>query len=176
MQILSSLGVNSTIWLQLACFLISYVALTQLVLKPYLAAYNERQGRTVGNEEKAVRLLEETNEIQSTYADKVRAINSEMKAIYDASRTKALKASRDFACRSARRSCEHFSIRLARPSRPRSRPLVKLSRQTFRRLAQPSHRNWPVRICQYEVESSSFQRSVSGLIISFVLPVVAFRC
>ena len=91
MQILSSLGVNSTIWLQLACFLISYVALTQLVLKPYLAAYNERQGRTVGNEEKAVRLLEETNEIQSAYADKVRAINSETKAIYDASRTKALK-------------------------------------------------------------------------------------
>lgn len=91
MEILSSLGVNDTLWIQLACFLVSYAALSQLVLKPYLAAMHEREKRTVGNEESAVRLLEEANGLAAQYENRARAINTEMKAAYDTTRQKATK-------------------------------------------------------------------------------------
>ena len=91
MNILSSLGVNSTLWIQLACFLVSYVALSNLVLKPYLAALTEREKRTIGNEETAIRLIEEANNLYAQYEKKAREINSEMKSEYDVSRAKALK-------------------------------------------------------------------------------------
>ncbi len=90
MEILNSLGVNGTLWIQLGCFLISYVALTQLILKPYLAALREREKRTVGNEESAVRMLEETNHLYGQYEKKARSINAEMKAQYDQTRAKAV--------------------------------------------------------------------------------------
>ncbi|MEK7354988.1 MAG: hypothetical protein AAB250_00965, partial [Bdellovibrionota bacterium] len=76
MEILRSLGVDGTLWIHMACFLVSYVALTQLILKPYMAALRERETRTVGNEEHAVRLVEEANQLNSEYEQKARAINS----------------------------------------------------------------------------------------------------
>lgn len=91
MDILNSLGVNNTLWIQLVCFLVSYAALTQLVLKPYLAAMHEREKRTVGNEEAAGRLLEEAGTLYSQYETRARAINTEMKAQYDAARLAATK-------------------------------------------------------------------------------------
>ena len=91
MDILNSLGVNSTLWIQLVCFLVSYAALTQLVLKPYLAAMHEREKRTVGNEEAAGRILEEANTLFSQYETRARAINTEMKVQYDAARSAATK-------------------------------------------------------------------------------------
>jgi F0F1-type ATP synthase membrane subunit b/b' len=91
MQILNSLGVNYTLWIQLACFLISYVALTSLVLKPYAAALREREKRTFGNEETAVRLIEEANVLHTEYETKARGINAEIKQHYDRSRSEAMK-------------------------------------------------------------------------------------
>ncbi len=91
MEIFRSLGVDSTLWLHLACFLVSYVALTQLILKPYMTALNEREKRTVGNEEQAVRLVEEANQLHSEYEQKARAINSQIKGSYDESRTAATR-------------------------------------------------------------------------------------
>lgn len=91
MNILTSLGINSTIWIQLACFLISYVSFSQLVLKPYMAALHEREKRTVGNEEIAVRLIEEANDLHLEYEQKARKITSEIKGYYDEHRNDALK-------------------------------------------------------------------------------------
>jgi F0F1-type ATP synthase membrane subunit b/b' len=91
MEILRSLGVNETLWIQLACFLVSYAAFSQLILKPYLAAMKEREKRTVGNENLATRLLEEAEGLTAQYEQKARAINNEMKAAYDMSRQKATK-------------------------------------------------------------------------------------
>lgn len=91
MEILSALGINSTIWIQLACFLVSYVALTQLVFKPYMAAFRERQIRTVGNEDFAQRLLQETAELQTQYELRARELNNETKAIFDKTRVEAMR-------------------------------------------------------------------------------------
>lgn len=91
MELLKSLGVNSTLWIQLACFIVSYIAFTSLVLKPYMAALREREKRTVGNEETAVRLIEQTNSLHADYEKKAKAINSEIKGVYDQSRTDAMK-------------------------------------------------------------------------------------
>jgi F-type H+-transporting ATPase subunit b len=91
MEIFKSLGVNSTLWIHLVCFLVSYVALTQWVLKPYLAALRERERRTVGGEETAVRLIDEANELHSEYEKRARAINAEIKQAYDHSRQAAMK-------------------------------------------------------------------------------------
>lgn len=91
MEILRTLGVNSTLWIQLGCFLVSYLALTQLVLKPYMAALREREKRTVGNEETAVRMIEETTELHAEYEKKARSISGEIKGFYDQSRSAAMK-------------------------------------------------------------------------------------
>jgi F0F1-type ATP synthase membrane subunit b/b' len=91
MQILTSLGVDSTLVIHLICFLVSYVAFTTLVLKPYMKALNERENRTVGNEETAVRLLDETTTMQAQYESKARAINGQIKGHFDESRAEAMK-------------------------------------------------------------------------------------
>lgn len=91
MEILKSLGVNSTLWIQLLCFLVSYFALTSLVLKPYMAALREREKRTIGSEEAAVRLIEETTDLHAVYEQKAKMINSKIKSFYDQSRVEATK-------------------------------------------------------------------------------------
>jgi len=89
LSLLSALGVNQTIWIQLACFLVSYLALTQLVFKPYMKAYHEREKRTVGNEESAVRIIEEAQELTANYEKKARDLNSQIKHLYDQKRSEA---------------------------------------------------------------------------------------
>lgn len=91
MELLKALGVDSTLWVHLACFIVSYLALTNLILKPYGKALRERESRTVGSEETAVKLVGEANELQSEYEKKARAINVEIKSFYDQSRTTASK-------------------------------------------------------------------------------------
>ncbi len=93
LSLLSALGVNETIWIQLGCFLVSYVALTQLVFKPYLKAYHERENRTIGGEETAVRIIEEAQELSGSYEKRAREMNSEIKHVYDRKRAEAAKDS-----------------------------------------------------------------------------------
>jgi F-type H+-transporting ATPase subunit b len=90
MSILTSLGVDWTVFVHLICFGISFFFLTTFVLKPYSAAMDERHRRTHGNEELAVRIVEETEELQAKYEQKARALNAEIKGYFDESRTKAM--------------------------------------------------------------------------------------
>ena len=91
LSLLNALGVNQTIWIQLACFLVSYIALTQLIFKPYMKAYHERENRTVGSEESAIRIIEEAQTLTGSYEKKARELNSEMKQLYDLKRSEAMK-------------------------------------------------------------------------------------
>lgn len=91
MDILTSLGVDSTLWIQLVCFLVSYVTFSQLVLKPYMRALHEREKRTIGSEETAVRMIEEANELHEDYEKKARAISTQIKTYYDQSRSEAMR-------------------------------------------------------------------------------------
>ena len=91
MEILTALGVNSTIWVQFVCFLVAYVAISQLVFKPYMAAFNERVRRTSGQEESAEQILSEMHSLRSQYEHKARDVNAQFKAIYDQRRTEAMR-------------------------------------------------------------------------------------
>ena len=93
MEIFRALGVDSTLWIHLACFVVSYLALTELVLKPYFRAFLEREKRTVGSEGDAVRLAEEANELQTQYATKARDLNAKTTSFYSAARAEAAKRS-----------------------------------------------------------------------------------
>lgn len=93
MQIFTSLGVDSTLLIHLVCFLVSYIALSQLILKPYQAALAEREKRTVGGEEQAVRLIEEATDLQGRYETKAREINAQITGLYNDSRAGAQKQS-----------------------------------------------------------------------------------
>lgn len=91
MEILNALGVDTTLWIHLACFFVSYLALSQLIFKPYLRAYEEREHRTVGNEEHAVRLIQEAGDLHGQYEQKAKVINAQIKSAFDASRADAGK-------------------------------------------------------------------------------------
>jgi F0F1-type ATP synthase membrane subunit b/b' len=90
MDILRSLGVDWTLFVHLACFGISYVFLTKFILKPYLAAHREREKRTIGNEDMALRLVEEATKLQSRYENEARTLNHKIKGYYDESRAQAV--------------------------------------------------------------------------------------
>ena len=89
MNILTSLGVDWTLGVHLVSFLVSYLALTQLVFKPYMRAYEEREKRTFGNEREAERLIRESGELQAQYEQKAKVLNSQIKSVFDASRSEA---------------------------------------------------------------------------------------
>ena len=91
LSLLTALGVNQTIWIQLGCFLVSYIALTELIFKPYMKAYHEREKRTIGGEEYAVRIIEEAQELTGNYEKRARELNSEIKKMHDIKRSDALK-------------------------------------------------------------------------------------
>ena len=57
MELLTQLGVNQTIWIQLATFFICFVFLKYFLFDPYFAAYNERKDRTLGQSELAERFV-----------------------------------------------------------------------------------------------------------------------
>jgi len=91
MEILTALGINSTIWMQLLCFMVAYTAVSQLAFKPYMAAYKERLRRTSGQEHTAEQMLSQVQTLRSEYEHKARDVNAQYKAIYDRSRTEALR-------------------------------------------------------------------------------------
>lgn len=83
---------NSTVFIQLVLFLFGYVVISNVLFKPYLAAYEERKKRTEGNEQVAERTIAETKDLELVYEEKARSLSSEHKAIYDQSRSEALHA------------------------------------------------------------------------------------
>jgi F-type H+-transporting ATPase subunit b len=91
MSILTALGVNQTVFILFGLFCLSYIALTQLVFKPYFKAFNVRRERTVGNQELAERFIEESKGLQTEYENKAKQINNEFRAIYDQTRTEAMR-------------------------------------------------------------------------------------
>lgn len=91
MEIFTSLGLNSTLFVQMAIFLVVFVVLKQVLFGPYFAAFHERRNRTVGQTEAAERYVSEARKLEEQYAAKAQAINEQFKAIYDKTRGEATK-------------------------------------------------------------------------------------
>lgn len=91
MELLKTLGLDSTVAFQFGIFLIVYLFLSNLLFKPYLKAFNKRKEQTVGKTDTAERYISETQDLENEYETKAREINQQFKVIYDESRTLALK-------------------------------------------------------------------------------------
>lgn len=91
MELLTSLGINSTTYIHLAIFLVVFVVLKDFVFKPYFRAFVERNDRTVGQTETAEKYSVDTKALEAQYAEKAREINEQFKQIYDKTRQGATK-------------------------------------------------------------------------------------
>jgi len=50
MEVLQSLGINGTLGIQFLVFFLAYISLSNLLFKPYLAAFEKRKEQTEGQE------------------------------------------------------------------------------------------------------------------------------
>jgi F0F1-type ATP synthase membrane subunit b/b' len=91
MELIETLGLDSTIALQFGIFIIVYLFLSQVLFKPYMAAFDERQEQTIGKTDTAERFIAEAQNLEQEYATKAQEINRKFKLIYDESRSQAMK-------------------------------------------------------------------------------------
>ena len=90
-EILRSLGIDSTVYFQFAIFFIAYFVMSNVVFKPYLKAYDERMRRTVGGQEEAESLLDQAKEKEEKYKKEAKKLNTEIKEIFNGANLKAKK-------------------------------------------------------------------------------------
>jgi len=88
-SIISSLGINATLFIQLGIFVVVFAFLKTVVFTPYFNAYEERQKKTQGNQQQADQLWAHTREIEAQYQRKARSLNTDVKAIFDKARLEA---------------------------------------------------------------------------------------
>ncbi len=105
MELLTSLGVNSTIWAQLIIFMGVYFVLSKTVFGPYLEALKKREESTVGGEESAERILEEVTSLKKEFEEKAKKLSSEQMVLYNQAREGAQKK-HDRAISQAREEAE----------------------------------------------------------------------
>jgi F-type H+-transporting ATPase subunit b len=91
MDLLVQLGVNNTLGIQMAMFLVTFVVLKYFLFAPYYAAFNERKERTEGKTELAERFVSEARELEDRYQVKAQEANDRFREIYDRARTDAVK-------------------------------------------------------------------------------------
>ena len=80
-----------TIWVQLGLFLFALGFLSKVVFNPYLAAYNERQNQTTGNQDEAEQIAAKTRELETIYQRQARNLNTDIKSVFDKERLAAQK-------------------------------------------------------------------------------------
>lgn len=91
MAILQSLGITDSFFFQLIVFTIAIVAISLLVYRPYLAAFEMREKQTKGEEQLAGEIQVQADQLRHQYETKARQVNSEIKTIFDEYRDQANK-------------------------------------------------------------------------------------
>ena len=91
MELFTALGINSTLFMQIAGFLVTFIFLKLVLFDPYFKAYLERSRQTVGQVDEAEKYNLETKTLEEEYAQEARKINQEYKNIYDKVRAEAIK-------------------------------------------------------------------------------------
>ena len=89
MSLLSALGINQFAIVQFVIFIFVFWYLMVGVFRPYLAAAEERQKRTVGDVAVAEEYQHKSTELHSQYQDKLREVNTHIHEIFHRNRTAA---------------------------------------------------------------------------------------
>ena len=88
-QILTSLGIDKSLFYQLGLCVLLYGALFQILFKDLFKAYLSRKIQTSGSEKEAVLLAEEQKKLEQVYETKARQLNAENKKIFNQVRQEA---------------------------------------------------------------------------------------
>ena len=91
MELFTALGINSTLFIQIGGFLVTFIFLKLVLFDPYFRAYLERSKQTFGQVGEAEKYNAESKELEAKYAREARKINEEYKMIYDKIRSEAMK-------------------------------------------------------------------------------------
>jgi F0F1-type ATP synthase membrane subunit b/b' len=83
MQILAALGINHTLFYQFGIFCIALIILNYGFFVPYVSALAKREQQTTGSVEAANEMTEKTQGLRKSFEEKARAINLEIKSIYE---------------------------------------------------------------------------------------------
>ena len=91
MAILTNLGINGSLWVNLGIYIFVMLVLTFVLFGPYFKAYKERVERTFGRAQLAERYVLETQEMQTQYEAKARELSSQYKSAFDHARSLAMR-------------------------------------------------------------------------------------
>ena len=90
MEMIQSLGINSTAIIQFGIFIFTFFFLRHYVFSAYHAALLKRLEKTKGGEEIANEYAEKTSELHSQYQDEARKVHHEISTIYQHHRNEAM--------------------------------------------------------------------------------------
>jgi F0F1-type ATP synthase membrane subunit b/b' len=90
-NILVSLGVDKTVFIQMGVFLLAFTFLKYFIFGPYLAAYIERRKRTVGHADVAKELKAEIDALESQYSTEAKSQNEKIKELFAEKRSLGAK-------------------------------------------------------------------------------------
>jgi F0F1-type ATP synthase membrane subunit b/b' len=91
LALIQSLGINSTVWIQLCLFLVTFIILNFLVFRPYFAAHFERHKRTAGAKEDTSAILATNESLQHEYERKARDVNDKSRLAFEKAKNEALQ-------------------------------------------------------------------------------------
>lgn len=91
LALVQSLGINSTVWIQLALFLTTFVVLNFLVFRPYFTAHFERHKRTAGAKEDTSHILASNETLKNEYERKARDVNDKSRLAFEKAKNEALQ-------------------------------------------------------------------------------------
>lgn len=89
--IVAALGINSTLFVQLGIYLLSYVILYYIAFKPYFLASEERRKLTSGSSDIMKRSSELIQQSEEKYQTRARQINEEVSFMFNEQRSVASK-------------------------------------------------------------------------------------
>ena len=91
MELLQSLGVNHTVFYQLAIFLVVFFSVREIAFKPYAEAYDKRESSTVGSIDGVGTINKNIEELRHAYETEARELHEQISTIFDMCRGEAQK-------------------------------------------------------------------------------------
>ncbi len=82
-QIFTQLGVDHTLFIQLAIYVVVFVILTRIYFRPFLRLIETRHKKTVQDKESAERILAQAEQKLADYTRRLSEARTEAKATYD---------------------------------------------------------------------------------------------
>jgi F-type H+-transporting ATPase subunit b len=91
MEVLQSLGINSTVFYQFAIFAVTLLVLMNLVFKPFAEACEQRESKTKGSVDNVASLEADSQALYQKYETEARQVTGEIKKIFDLQREQGRK-------------------------------------------------------------------------------------